>query len=266
MFFRNEKNAVTYETSGLLTYPHVFSTRLGGVSTLPYLASMNIGENRGDSPENVYKNFNILLSLIGSSRENAVAGAQIHSVNIRFVTNEDRGGFFENTDGFITNLPGIALVVKIADCMPLLMEDPVAGVIAAVHAGWRGSVNNIAGIGVEKMVSFGARPERIRVAAGSSIKKCCYEVGTDFYETVVSLRGKDFASAYISPDGEKYSCDLVSINTDALLAAGVKRENMDFSPFCTCCEPDVYHSHRATRGVRGTMGAAIMINDYNSER
>ena len=259
MFFRINKNGLLYEKSDLLKNPHAFSTRIGGESTLPYLASMNIGENRGDDPENVYRNFNIFLSALGSDREHAIAAGQVHSVNVAVVGAKDGGRFLEQTDGFVTCEPEIALVIKIADCMPLLLEDADAGVIGALHAGWRGSVNNIAGAGVKKMEELGARPERIRVAAGSSIKKCCYEVGQDFYDSVASLCGNEFAARYIERNGEKYRCDLVGINTEMLLGAGIKRGNIDFSPYCTCCEPEIYHSHRATKGIRGTMGAAIKL-------
>lgn len=244
--------------------PHAFSTRLGGVSTLPHLASLNLGENRGDTEENVSENINRLLALLGHGPlgfdlAHAVRATQTHSLNVRTVTSADGGRKFEDTDGFVTADPGVALIVKIADCVPMLLWDPEAHVIGALHGGWKGSGGKIAAVGVEKMTGLGSDPGRIRVAIGPCIHDCCYEVQKDFVDAMTGLVGNSLAEVCISTRGGKYYADLPGLNKRILLLCGVREENIDISPACTCCRPDRYFSHRASGGLRGTMGAAIAL-------
>lgn len=244
-------------TSSLLTLPHGFSTRAGGVSLLPHLASMNFTTSTGDSEENVAKNYAILLSALGLEPESRVSASQIHSTRVRYVTEADRGRVFDDCDGFVTDRKGVTLIAKTADCVPILMEDAVAGVIGAVHAGWRGSVGGIAPNAVAEMVKLGATLENIRVAIGACIHPCCYEVQADFVDAVSALRGESFAKAHIhAREGSLYA-DLPSMNYALLTRAGIKSESIDISRDCTCCRSELYHSHRHTRGHRGVMAAAI---------
>lgn len=255
-------DGVVCETSdmlGSLGVKHLFSTRYGGVSLLPHLSSMNLGENRGDDPENVEKNFDILLSHIGHSFADTVRGGQVHSTNIRYVTEEDRGRFFESTDGFVTDRAGVVLVCKVADCTPILLADKAHHVIAAVHAGWRGSAAGIAAGAVELMCRHGASPEDIHAAIGSCLHDCCFEVKDDFRREIVALCGENMAKRVIKRREGKMYADNVLLNVDFLVGCGVSREHIDISPWCTKCTPERFFSHRASGNLRGTMAGMIVL-------
>ncbi len=258
--FREERiGGLTIERSDRIGVPHAFSTRFGGISTLPHLASLNIGENRGDSEENVTENINRLLAPMGYDRSHAVLARQTHSLHVRRVTPADGGRMFEDTDGFVTNTPGIALIVKIADCVPILLWDPDAGVIGALHCGWRGSGGKMVAVGVGEMTKLGADPSGIRAAIGACIHDCCYEVQEDFVTALTALAGSELAKSCLSVRDGKYYADLPGLNKRILLLCGLREENIDINPACTCCHPDRYFSHRASGGLRGTMGAAIAL-------
>lgn len=252
-------HATGYFTSSLISLPHGFSTRMGGVSTLDHLASMNFTTSTGDSEENVAKNYEIFLSGLGLAPESRVSAVQIHSNKVRYVTEADRGRVFEQCDGFVTDQKGVTLVVKTADCVPILMADERAGVIAAVHAGWRGTVDGIVVSALAEMVRRGAELERIRVAIGACIHDCCFEVQRDFIEAVTKCRSEDFANEHIRCREGRYFADLVGMNHALLMKVGVLPDAVDLSPDCTCCHPRLYHSHRFTKGRRGTMAAAIAL-------
>lgn len=252
-------DGVVCERSGLISAEHAFSTRYGGVSTLPHLATMNLGQGRGDDPQNVAENFNRLLSHMGRCFADTVRGGQIHSANIRYVTEEDRGRCFADTDGFITDRAGIVLVAKVADCAPILLFDGERRVIAAVHAGWRGAASGIAARAVSKMCEMGCRAEDIKAAIGSCIHDCCFEVKDDFVTALTDLCGSELADLVVSEREGKLYADNVRLNVEMLCSVGVSRENIDISPHCTKCHPERYFSHRASAGLRGTMAAVITL-------
>ena len=179
------KDGLTYIQFPRLTacnaVKHIFSTRIGGVSSGDY-GSMNLSFNRGDSRENVLKNYEILCGAAGIDINDLVLSRQTHTSNVRTVTESDCGtGIFKDSftdvDGLITNRPGVALVTQYADCTPLLFCDPVKRVIATSHSGWRGTVKQIGAVTVRKMIEeFGCRPENIIAGIGPCIGQCCYEV------------------------------------------------------------------------------------------
>ena len=257
MFYLKNHGAVIYAASDTIGIPHGFSTRTGGVSTPEHLATMNFTTSTGDSAANVAENYRIFLSALGLKYSSRVSSHQIHSTKIRYVTEADRGRAFEDCDGFVTDRPGVSLVVKTADCVPILLADETAGVIAAVHAGWRGTVGGIAANAVSEMLRLGATAENIRVAVGACIHPCCFEVQTDFVEAVTALRGRAFADAHIARREGKLCADLIGMNLAVLAEVGISPAQVDVSADCTCCAPYLYHSHRATRGKRGTMAAVI---------
>ena len=268
-FYETVRDGVPYLSSDLLPCPHGFSTRLGGSSTLPHLASMNLGEHRGDAPENVAENYRRFCTAVGLPAKVA-AGRQIHSATVQTLSKAEIatlpvGGTATELpplDGFVTKEKGVTLCVKIADCLPLLLCDMEAGVICALHAGWRGSAAGIALQGVAAMCREGARPERIVVAIGPSIHPCCYEVGEDFAVEFRETLGRDTAARFLlpSPLPGKYYADLQGLNRHLLLEAGLLPAHIDISPECTCCGPHGrFFSHRASRGMRGTMAAMISL-------
>lgn len=242
---------------------HGFSTRLGGKSVLSHTASMNTGFFRGDDDELVNENIQILCRLAGTSG-NVVCTPQIHSDIVRYVTEENIGeGSVRDVpfacDGFVTDRPNASLLVRVADCTPILMCGKKADgspVIAAVHAGWKGTVADISIRAIEKMRELGA--EEIRAAIGACIHSCCFQVGEDFIEAVKSAKGADFANSHVESRDGSYYADLPAMNEHILRSAGV--DKIDVIGECTRCKPYLYHSHRAMAGKRGTMGAVIGIN------
>lgn len=263
----NKKGTVTYITFPKLeacgAVRHIFSTREGGVSTGRY-STMNLSFNNGDKRENVLENYKRLCSCAGIEISHLVLSRQTHTDNVRAVTRQDigRGIFtpgFSDVDGLVTDVPGIALVTQYADCTPLLFCDPVRRVVATSHAGWRGTAKEIGRVTVEKMQSiYGCRSEDIIAAIGPCIGSCCYEVDKPVYDEF-SKTEIDIDSVFKNKGGGRYMLDLVEANKQILLKAGIRPENIDFSDICTCCNSDVLHSHRATKGERGNLAAIIEL-------
>ena len=266
MFYFRNHGALIFAASDTIAIPHGFSTRTGGVSTLEHLASMNFTVNTGDSEANVAENYRIFFSALGLDPASRVSAHQIHSARVRYVTEADRGRCFDDCDGFVTDRPGVTLVVKTADCVPILLADAEAGVIAAVHAGWRGTVGSIVQSAVAEMLRLGASLAHIRVAIGACIHDCCFEVQSDFVDAVSTLRGAAFADAHIRRRGGALYTDLVGMNCALLTEAGISADQIDIAADCTCCSPFLYHSHRATKGLRGAMAAAIGITGCKSAK
>ena len=252
-----------YLTAEGISTPHCFTTRRGGVSQ-GYLDSLNIGLHRGDDPENVRQNFQILADALGIVPEDFVLTKQIHSDIVVKVGRADRGkhmieGASPECDALITNEPGVALVVFTADCTPILLHDPVTGAVGAAHAGWRGTAMGIAGKTAEAMVrQYGCDPKNIRAAIGPNIGFCCFETDRDVPDAMVAALGQE-AEPFIRPNGSKYYVNLKEINALWLRKAGV--ENIEISDACTVCRPDIYWSHRVTRGQRGSQGAIIVCKE-----
>lgn len=249
---------------------HGFSTRAGGISTLSHTATMNVAEGHGDPHEAVRENIRILARAVSGDildETTVVCAPQIHSAIIRTVTEADRGcGVIlphgGEGDGFITDTPGILLMIRVADCVPILYSArrcDGSPIVCATHAGWRGTVSGIACEAVTRIVGMGGEIESIRCAIGQAIHDCCYEVGEDFYEAVAAARGGDFAKNHIRSREGKLFADIPGMNRTLLLAAGVREDHIDISPACTACQSHLYHSHRASRGMRGAMGAMIGI-------
>lgn len=248
-----------YLSSDLLSVPHGFTTRLGGVST-GVLDSLNLAMHRGDAPENVEENYRRLASAIGFDPSRVVLTHQTHSDIVRLVTKDHPCGFdhraYPECDALVTAEPELALVIFTADCTPLLFHDPVTGAVGAAHAGWRGTAADIAGKTVAAMVEhFGCRRQDIRAAIGPNIGPCHFQTDGDVPEALVRSFG-DAALPFIRKQGEKYYPDLKQINALALRRAGVTK--IDISDDCTYCLAYRYWSHRFTAGRRGSQGAVIV--------
>ena len=264
----NTKNGITYitfpklEKTGITN--HLFSTRLGGVSTGKY-ASMNVSFNNGDTRENVLENYRRLCDCIGIEAKSLVLSRQTHTDNVKVVTADHCGtGIFKDSfsdiDGLITNQRGVALVTQYADCTPLAFLDPVKRVIATSHAGWRGTVKEIGKKTVKKMVNeFGCNTDDIIAGIGPCIGQCCYEVDDPVFKEFVKLSYLDLSKILTPKDNGRYMLNLVEANKQILINAGIKEENIDFSDICTCCNADSLHSHRASKGERGNLALIIAL-------
>lgn len=245
---------------------HGFSTRLGGVSE-GIFSSMNVSFTRGDQEEAVRENYRRLGAAMGFSCENLVCTDQTHTVNLRVVTEEDRGkGFvrpkdYTDIDGLVTDVPGLVLAAFYADCVPLYLVDPVRRCIGLSHAGWRGTVGKIGKKTVELMrEQYGSSPEDLVAAIGPSICQSCYEVSKDVIEKFQEAFDERFwPELFYEKDGEKYQLNLWRANELGFLEAGVRAERIAAAGVCTCCNPELLFSHRASRGRRGNLGAFLML-------
>lgn len=228
---------------------HLFTDRNGGVSIGIY-ASLNLRLHCDDDPEHIRENYRRLGELVGCSR--FVLGNQQHTDNILHVDGSyAKSDIFDPVsyvaDGLITREPELALVVFTADCVPVLLQGP--GVVAAVHAGWRGTAKGIAAKAVAEM---GCDPADIHAFIGPSIGLCCYEVGDEVREAMRQRMGEEAESFF-----RDRHIDLKGLNRRQLELAGVSR--IDVSTACTCCSHERYWSHRYTKGQRGTQAGVIVL-------
>ena len=255
-------------TSSLLKCPHAFTTRIGGVSKNIF-SSLNLGQNLGDDPVCVVENYSIICNVLGIIPDDLIRSKQVHGTHIRTVTERDRFKIYSPdtpvADGMITNSKNIALIIYTADCVPILLYDPSKNVIGAVHAGWRGTVANIAGEAIKKLSSeFGCSPENIKAAIGPCISNCCFETTKEVPDALHAKIGKSAEKCIKQQDsleqqGDKYLIDLKEANKQMLINSNVK--DIDISDDCTSCMTDKYWSHRKQNTQRGSQASIIYIKD-----
>lgn len=242
-----------------------FSTRLGGVSE-GIFSTMNLSFTRGDKKEAVEENYHRIAAALGVSYERFVSSDQTHTTNVRRVYEQDAGNgitrereFFD-VDGLVTDVPGLVLATFYADCVPLYFVDPVQKAIGLSHSGWRGTVNRMGQETIRVMEKeFGTKPENLYCAIGPSICQDCYEVSEDV--------AKEFEHAFpghkkellIEKTDGKYQLNLWKANEIVLLDAGIQREKLEITDICTCCNPNLLFSHRASHGKRGNLGAFLCL-------
>ncbi len=260
-FIENKAGDMLFMTSTALGVTHAFTTRFGGVSEGIY-ESLNLGQNVGDDPACVRRNYELLGSALGFDADRLVLSRQVHGITVRHVKKEDMMSPFApvpyEADGLITEEKDVPLMIFTADCVPILLYDP-GRAVGAVHAGWRGTVGDISGAAIRQMARcFGSRPSDIRAAIGPCISACCYETGEDVKTAVFNVLGGE-ASAYVTPRGKKFMTDLKGINRLLLIRAGVKPANIEASPECTSCLSRKFWSHRVTSGKRGSQASIIMM-------
>ncbi|MGH9803885.1 MAG: peptidoglycan editing factor PgeF [Candidatus Acidiferrales bacterium] len=279
---------------------HGFSTRRPG--------DFNLSYSVGPAPGRVTRNRRLVQPALGPpgrGRWQWVTLRQRHTDIIKVISAEDagnprrlrRGAVERERDGalkfigdaLITDSPGLLLAVQVADCLPILLVEPERRVVAAVHAGWRGTALRIAEKTVGRMqLEFGCDPRRTRAAIGPGIHTCCYEIGREVEEAFagqfpyvekvirrvkpspseVHWQQRLFSSlpptgerrprpALTAPETEKRFLDLVEANRRQLRAAGVPQRNIWASPLCTACRTDLLFSHRAEHGHTGRMMGLI---------
>ena len=265
----NFNNGVPYISYRILDdipwLKNAVSTRLGGVSK-DYLASMNLGFNRGDLDENVIRNHEIFANVIGVNPKNIVTGNQTHTTNVKVVTKDDCGkGIYRDRnytdiDGLITNEKGIVLATYYADCVPLLIVDTKNKAIGLSHSGWRGTVGKIGKVTIEKMGElYGTKPEVIVACIGPSICQKCYEISEEVAVQFKEAFPDNIKEILIDKGNGKYQLDLWECNRINFKEAGVLPENIKVTDICTCHNTDVLFSHRGHNGKRGNIGAFLSI-------
>jgi polyphenol oxidase len=220
----------------LLTWPALeasgadaaVTARSGGVSSGPY-AALNLSLSVGDDPAAVLENRRRLAGALGARLDEFVFARQVHGAGVRIVGEADagRGAFspddaVQDTDALVTRTPGVLLAILTADCVPIVLHDPVAGVLACVHAGWRGTVARVSAAALAAMGSLGSRPSQVIAGVGPAAAPARYQVGADVYQAVTGAFGSA-AAAFIRPDSapDRWLLDLWAANRLLLLDAGV---------------------------------------------
>lgn len=228
------------------------STRHGGVSEGSY-KSLNLGGSTQDNPENVLENNHRFFDALNVPFQNVAKSHQIHGSEILTVLNPGR---YEGYDALITNISDIQLAVTVADCTPILIFDPIQKAVAAIHAGWRGTAQQIVLKTIKAMQKeFNTSPSDCLGYIGTCIDECSFEVGEE-----VAL---NFTDPYKRWDGKKgkFFIDLKSANRDQLRSAGLRLENIEVSPYSTFVHHENYFSYRFDQGVTGRMLATIGFTD-----
>jgi polyphenol oxidase len=247
------------------------TTRHGGVSEGPY-ASLNLGGKTGDDPARVRTNRERTAALVGKEAKELAFAKQVHSANVAHIPAGYEGGASDDTDALITNGAETPLVILTADCAAIFFFDPVHHAIGIAHAGWRGTVANIAVHTLERMGdAFGSKPQDLIAGIGPCIGPCCYEVGDEVIFAVEArlpnyteeiLVDPDMASAgsfRASVNEGRRHFDLWRANEVLLMDAGVPEQNIEIARLCTACHTDLFYSHRAEKGVTGRFGGVMML-------
>jgi len=233
---------------------HAMFSRLGGKSEAPW-TSLNTGHTVGDDPTAVESNHQLICAALGIGRHDLVSPHQVHGTRVRIVGAEDRGTVCPETDALVTGTAGVYLMLRFADCVPLLFYDPACAVVGLAHAGWRGTVAQIGRATVETMTAaFGCKPGDIVAGIGPSIGPCCYEVGEDVAQAVWRAFPGEDGVLEPRPNG-RWHFDLWTANQLQLEGAGVG--TVQIAGVCTACQTDEWYSHRAERGRTGRWAALI---------
>jgi len=210
------------------------SLRLGGVSAPPF-AALNLGGSTADDPAALTENGRRFYAAGGLDPARVVRMHQVHGARVVTATSPGHVGA---ADGLVTVEPDLALLVTVADCLPVFLADPVAGVIGALHAGWRGLLAGVLEAGIAAARTAGADPERIEVAMGPAIGACCFEVGPEV--------AAHFAPEALRPGRRgRPHVDLAGAARARLLALGLRADSIRDPADCTLCRQDLYFSARS---------------------
>lgn len=230
----------------------------------------NVALHVGDAPFSVVNNRKTLAERLGWPFEAFTCAEQVHGCEVRIIKasdagsgRQDRDSSIQNTDALITNVPDVLLTMFFADCVPLYFYDSNTKSMGLAHAGWKGTVADIAAATVGKMQSeFGALPADLKAAIGPSIGGCCYEVDESVLENVrpimATMRENDplwNGTDVVKPskrEGRAY-LDLKHLNRQLMIKAGIMPSNIEMSSWCTGCRTDLLFSHRMENGATGRM-------------
>ena len=254
------------ESGGIVTYHfesmvaeglvHTIFTRLGGVSREPF-DTLNLGNTVGDDQAAVAENHTRVYAHLGSSAAQVTSPRQVHSNRVVVITGDQAGSIIPDSDGIVTTAPRVALLLRFADCQPILLYDPAHHALGLVHAGWRGVAQGIARRAVETMVqAFGTSPGDLLAGLGPAIGPCCYTVG-DKVAAAMGYVLSDWSQAMTSLGEDQWSLDLSAANAQQLAAEGVQQ--IEAANLCTACHQDEFYSHRAGNGRTGRFAVAAYL-------
>lgn len=238
---------------------HFITTKFGG-SSIAQFSSLNLSFKVGDRKNIVASNRSILAKTLEIPEEKILFPDQCHTNHIKVVEAGTSLQDLPETDALITQTTGLCLCVLTADCVPVLLFDPKEKVVAAIHAGWRGTVGRIVPRTIERMVkSFSSRPENIVAAIGPSISQRNYEVGNEVAEKFHVFFHDKPSIIKKKKEGGKYHIDLKEANKELLLRNGVKDKNLEISEKCTFDMPDLFFSARRDGLQSGRFATGIML-------
>ena len=254
----------TFSHFSALGLKHGVSARLGGISNEPF-TSLNLALHVGDDPDTVRTNRQLYCQALDIPATALVTAEQIHGDSIHLVTAQDCGRGAANyqdalpqTDALITQVPGIPLMLFFADCVPVLIFDPVQRAIAVVHAGWKGTVALLARKTILAMQRYcQTQPEDCLVGIAPSIGPCCYEVD----DPVIERLKASFIhwEPLLEKEETRRKLNLWEANRQQLREIGVKDENIINSQVCTACNSSLFFSYRKGQGKTGRLAAFIML-------
>ncbi len=235
-----------------------FSTRLGGVSPFPE-NDLNLAGFDEDSSENIFENRRRFLNAFDKSYELATAW-QVHGDDVKIVRNEtDAKNSEEKFDALVSDLEHILVGVKTADCVPVLLGDPQTRAFAAIHAGWRGTVESIVIKAIEKMKKeFGTNPKDLIAAIGPAATCQNYEIGRDVIDAFAKKISESEKLLKPTRDGHAM-VDLHLANKEQLSSIGVAAENTYIAPFCTMERTDLFFSYRVEKKLYGKTGRQLAV-------
>jgi polyphenol oxidase len=250
---RGDLDVLTWPAFDAFDVDVMVTTRHGGVSAGSY-ASLNLGLHVGDTAADVLENRRRAATALDADPGDFVFCVQAHGPNVQVVTAGDRGrgtltqqDAIPGTDALVTGDPGVVLTVMVADCVPIVLYDPVAHVLACVHAGWRGTVARVSEAAVTSMRSLGSRPQNMVAGLGPAIPPDRYQVGEDVYRAAERGLGTS-AAQVIREDGTgKWLFDLWTANRIVLREAGVPDGQMHVAPIPTGSDPGLFFSDREVR-------------------
>ncbi|WP_042159833.1 peptidoglycan editing factor PgeF [Paenibacillus gorillae] len=254
-----------------------FTGRDGGVSGAPW-TSLNLALHVNDRDEDVVRNRSLLTEVLDWPVEAWTCAEQVHGCDVRHIGLEDRGkgrlsrdSAIPDTDAIMTDVPGVLLASFYADCVPLYFYDPEHEAVALAHAGWKGTVLEIAAKTVQAMADrYGTKPEQVRAAIGPSIDDCCYEVDGIVIDRLDELASRFAASGTAEeadeslmkrmPNG-KAMVNLKQFNRQIMIKAGILPIHIELSKWCTGCNREKFFSHRMEGGSTGRMASWIGIRE-----
>lgn len=234
---------------------HGVLTRLGGVSTGAF-STLNVGRAFGDDPNSVDANHQAIYRALGVRPEAVVTAQQVHGDRVVIVSPGTGGQTVAETDALISNVPGLLLLMRFADCVPVFLYAPRQGAVGLAHAGWQGTLRRIAAKTAQAMISaYGCSPGQLYAGLGPAIGPCCFEVGPEVAHAMSEAApSPDRVIARRLPSGKAH-VDLWQANALQLEEIGVA--HIEVCDLCTCCHPDLFFSHRGEKGHTGRFAAAI---------
>lgn len=267
---KKAKNGLKYIQFNNLTnagIEHAIFTRSGGSSDLPF-SSLNLGGTVGDNPEFVLENHKRVFEAIGHPFDQRFDVWQVHGTDIvKACAPRPQNQPHVKADGIVTDKYNLVLLMRFADCVPVLLADPIRKVVGIVHAGWKGTLNRVCTAAVKSMVDwYGCRSENILAGIGPSICQDCFQVGEDVYDQF-NMNFTESRDLILSCQDGKRAVNLALANKLTLLEAGLRK--IECANICTAENLDDWYSHRAEKGRTGRFAVVIGLgsgnNDYEFE-